>query len=405
MTPPGRMTHPQMQRARIAVTVLFFTNGAIFANVLPRYPMVKDELAVNAATFGALVACFPAGAMIAGLAAGRVIRRYSSASTAVVGTYIVAAALAGAALALQVHPLLFGAAMFLGGAADAIVDVAQNAHGMRVQRHYGRSIINGFHAAWSAGAVIGGLCGSAAQTAGLPLVAHLAISGIIFAGAALAVRRWALPGLDTDEVTLDDAAPARAAASPRLSQSAGTALAALAVVALAGTFVEDAGNTWSAIYMRDVALAPGHLTGLAFVAMVGAQFVGRLTGDRLTDRFGARAVAVVGGILIAAGFIPMLAWPHAASTIAAFTLAGFGCATLVPAAFDAADRLPGLPVGTGLTLIGWLMRLAFLAGPPVIGWIADAVSLRAGLAIIPMGALALLFACRVLPGRHGRLTP
>lgn len=403
--PAARFTFLQLRRARIAVTVLFFTNGAIFSNLLPRYPMVKDALGVNTTTFGALVACFPAGAMIAGLTAGRVIRRFSSASTAVVGTYIVAAALAGATLALDTHPLLFGAAMFLGGAADAIVDVAQNAHGMRVQRYYGRSIINAFHAAWSAGAVTGGLCGSAAQAAGLPLGVHLVTSGIIFAGAALAVRAWALPGLDTTDITLDDAAAAQSGTPPAGAERAGAALAALAVVALAGTVVEDAGSTWSAIYMRDIATSPGHLTGLAYVAMVGAQFIGRLTGDRLTDQFGARAVAVVGAILIMVGCVPMLAWPHAATTIAAFTLAGFGCATLVPAAFDAADRLAGLPVGTGLTLIGWLMRLAFLAGPPMIGWIADVVSLPAGLVIVPLGAFALLFAARALPAHRGRLTP
>lgn len=382
-----------LRRARLGVNLMFLTNGAIFANILPRYPMVKDQLGVDAATFGLLVACFPAGAMIAGLAAARVIRRFSSAHTAVFGTYIAAAALMLAAFAIDVSPWLFAAAMFLGGSADAIVDIGQNAHGMRVQRGYGRSIINSFHAAWSAGAVIGGLMGSGATALQLPLTWHLVISGIIFALVVAVAGRLALPGPDT----LDDDEEHRAKTSRAPLGRVALILAALSVVALSGTFVEDAGSTWSALFMRDIAGAAPSIAGLAYVSMVGAQFIGRLTGDSFVDRFGARTVAYAGAVMIGAGFLTMLLAPSQITTIGAFALAGFGCATLVPAAFDAADRIPGLPVGTGLTIIGWLMRLAFLAGPPVVGLITDHFGLRVGLSIVPIGAVALIVAARVLP--------
>ncbi|WP_250504912.1 MFS transporter [Bowdeniella massiliensis] len=382
-----------LRRARLGVNLMFLTNGAIFANILPRYPMVKDQLGVDAATFGLLVACFPAGAMIAGLAAARVIRRFSSAHTAVFGTYIVAAALMLAAFAIDVSPWLFAAAMFLGGSADAIVDIGQNAHGMRVQRGYGRSIINSFHAAWSAGAVIGGLMGSGATALELPLTWHLVISGIVFSLAVAVAGRLALPGPDT----LDDDEEHRAKTSRAPLGRVALILAALSVVALSGTFVEDAGSTWSALFMRDIAGAAPSIAGLAYVSMVGAQFIGRLTGDSFVDRFGARTVAYAGAAMIGAGFLTMLLAPSQITTIGAFALAGFGCATLVPAAFDAADRIPGLPVGTGLTIIGWLMRLAFLAGPPVVGLITDHFGLRVGLSIVPIGAVALIVAARVLP--------
>ena len=157
---------PQLRRARLAVNLMFLTNGALFANLLPRYPLVKDALGVDAATFGLLVAGFPAGAMIAGLAAGRLMRRFTSARTALAGTFVVALALVAAAVGVRVGAPLFALAMVAGGAADAVVDVAQNAHGLRVQRAYGRSIINSFHAAWSAGAVLGGAMGSAAAAQG-----------------------------------------------------------------------------------------------------------------------------------------------------------------------------------------------------------------------------------------------
>jgi MFS family permease len=79
--------------------------------------------------------------------------------------------------------------------------------------------------------------------------------------------------------------------------------------------------------------------------------VGRLTGDRVVDRFGQRRVAMVGGVLIAAGLGLALAVPSIPTTLVGFALAGLGVATLVPAVYHAADELPGLASGSGLTVI------------------------------------------------------
>ncbi len=142
------------RQARVAVAVLFFTNGALFANLLPRYPQIKADLGLSNSLYGLAVAAFPAGAVAAGLAAGVAIRRLGSARAAVLGTLLTGAGILAAGLADSV--VLFAGALFLAGAMDAVTDVAQNAHGLRVQRRYGRSVINSFHAVWSIGAVAGG---------------------------------------------------------------------------------------------------------------------------------------------------------------------------------------------------------------------------------------------------------
>jgi MFS family permease len=120
------------------------------------------------------------------------------------------------------------------------------------------------------------------------------------------------------------------------------------------------------------------------------QFIGRIFGDRLVDRFGQRLVAQAGGALAAAGMGTALLFPSVAGTITGFGLAGLGVATLVPAAMHTADELPGLRAGTGLTVISWLMRLGFLLSPPVVGAVADTAGLRTGLLVIPLaGAIVL----------------
>ena len=125
--------------------------------------------------------------------------------------------------------------------------------------------------------------------------------------------------------------------------------------------------------------------------------IGRLTGDRVVDRFGQRRVARAGGALTAAGMGFALAVPSIPTTLIGFALAGLGVATLVPAVYHAADELPGLPRGLGLAAVNWLLRIGFLLSPPLIGVIADATSLRVALLTVVLAGLGTLVVGRVLP--------
>jgi MFS family permease len=157
--------------------------------------------------------------------------------------------------------------------------------------------------------------------------------------------------------------------------------------------VEDAGNSWAGVYLAGSVGAAASVAAFGFIALVGAQTVGRLVGDRLVDRFGQRAVARAGGVITAGGMGLALAVPSVPGTIAGFAAAGLGVATLVPAAMHAADELPGFRPGTALTLVSWLMRLGFLLSPPIVGLISDATSLRTGLLVVPAaGVLVILLA-------------
>ncbi|MGC5531642.1 MFS transporter [Streptomyces sp. SR-10] len=383
------------QNARTAVAVLFFTNGALFANLLPRYPQIKEDLAIGNGAYGLAVAAFPAGAIAAGLAAGVLIRRVGSAQVAVVGTLLTAMGILAAGLAPS--PALFAGALFLAGAMDALTDVAQNAHGLRVQRLYGRSILNSFHAIWSIGAVTGGLMAAGAMSLGLSLGTHLTISAIVLVLAAVVAWRFCLPGPDNEPE--ETGSEQRSAVGAVGASRVGYVLAALVLIATAGTLVEDAGNSWAALYLTDTLHTSAALAAWGFIALVGAQFIGRIIGDRLVDRFGQRAVARTGGLITAAGMGLALAVPTLPGTILGFALAGFGVATLVPAAMHEADALPGLKPGSGLTIVSWLMRLGFLLSPPVVGYVADATSLRTGLLVIPCAGLLVVVLAKVLRGR------
>jgi MFS family permease len=392
----------QDRRARIATAALFLTNGAIFANLLPRYPEIKADLHLSNAVYGAAIAAFSGGALVAGLAAAALIRRFSSSRVAVAGTIGIAVFVVAAGLAPS--PLALAASLFVAGASDSVTDVAQNAHALRVQRNYGRSIINSFHAVWAVGAILGGLMGAGAIAVHMPRSTQLAIAGAVFGAVAVIAYPYLLRAPDHDDPPSARPAGGGVAGIPVVGIPVYATLVALVVIAIAGATVEDAGSSWATLYLRDSLGAPGAIAAFGYVALVGFMFIGRLVGDRLVDRFGERVVVRTGGFVTAAGMGAALAFPCVPGTMAGFAAAGLGVATLIPAAMHGADQLPGMRPGTGLTVVTWLMRVGFFGAPLLVGVVADATSLRVGLLAVPVAgvvvmALAGALSARRLPAR------
>ena len=123
------------------------------------------------ALFGLSVAAFPLGAILCGLFAASLIRRFGSGMVATVMTLMLGVSLASTAF--MPDALFFAVALLVAGGTDAIADVSQNAHGLRVQEAYGRSVLNSFHALWSLGAVLGGLMAAGALFMGIGLSARM----------------------------------------------------------------------------------------------------------------------------------------------------------------------------------------------------------------------------------------
>ncbi|MDO5634737.1 MAG: MFS transporter [Micrococcus sp.] len=383
------------RRHRLAASLFFLTNGALLAGLLPRLPEVKDALDLSDAVYGAALAALPLGAFLAGPLAGAAVRRWGAAPVAGAGTALIAAAMLAAGWAPGLA--LFVAAMFLTGAADAIVDVGQNTHALRVQRHYGRSIISSMHAVWSLGAVL-----AWRATYGLPDDVAPGLAEDAAAG-AVSAESVSAEASASDQASEPASGPrsrsARGVARPRLI------LLALALLTIGGAVGEDLANSWAVLYLSREVEAPAAVAAAGFAVVVGAQFVGRLLGDRQIDRWGARAVARAGGVVMAVGMgVALLApaipgAPTVALTLLGYAAVGYGVATLVPTAFHQADELPGLRPGTGVTVVAWLMRLGFLATPPLVGALSEVVGLQAALLVVPLAGVLVAVLASAVRGR------
>lgn len=383
----------QAKSARFAVSLFFFTNGVIYASLVPHYPTFKADLGLSNATYGIAIASFAIGGLVAGAFAAKVLRALGSARIAFLFTVISSAVLV--LVPHTNHLFTFMAALIAIGGLDALSDLGENTHGIRVEHLYGRSILNSFHGIWSIGAVTGGAAATITLALNISPSVHLAATGVVTALCAWVAYRKSLPGPDITTAEEGDFT------RPTLSAKARTlpfwfVLGGLVVLALATNFTEDIGSTWSTLYLRNDLAASAALAPLGYVGLVLAQFIGRMLGDSMVDRFGERAVATVGSGLIFAAMTFALAFPTIPGTMAALAIAGFGSATLIPAATKAANQIPGLKPGTGLAICNWFMRFTMLVTPPLVGVIADHTSLRVGMTVLPALAFLALLSSQLL---------
>lgn len=380
--------------------MLFFLNGASFCAIMPRYPELVDSIGLSNTAFGLAVGIGPIGGLLAGLGAAGLMSRFGSARVSVIAQII--ASTTHLAVYVSGSWLWLTASLALAMAADAITDISMNSHGMRVERRYRRSIMNSYHGWWSLGAVAGGLIGAASAQVGLPLWVQGMIGLVVFGLLAAGSLRLMLPGHDSTERT-PVASPSAASAAevpgdpaPAGFRIAGMSLRALGLIAALGMLLvfagstEDAGNTWGALFMNSTFEVTPFVAGMAFVALQGAQTIGRFTGDFVVERLGDRTTARLGALVSATGMSVALLLPTPATAMIGFAAAGWGVATLFPAAYRAADDMPGVPPGVGITVVGWFARLGFFVTPPIVGALADALTLRYALWMMPLYALGIL---------------
>ena len=404
-TPPGTRHSPVLIRARAGVCLVFLANGLGFANLVPRFPEIVAGLGLSKSAFGQAVAAASVGALVAGLAASWLISRLTSAKVASLGMLVVALALLGAGLARSW--LVLAVCLLVVGGTDSIVDVAQNAHGLRVQRRWGASIVTSFHASWSLGAVLGAAMGQAMAGAGVGLGTHMVLTAVVLLVLSVGplLAGWFLPGHDRDHRTpdqnkeLDDAPEMRPATSPwRVRPVTILVLLVVGLLCAASMFPEDVAMNWSSLLLSEQGAGAGHV-GLGLVALQGTMIVGRLVGDRIIDAVGQRAVIAWGGALVTLGMSIALLASSVPGTLLGMAISGAGCAVAVPVTYSAADDVEGLPPGLGLTIVSWLARLAGLLAPPVVGRLADDHGLWVALAYGLLGGLIMVSCWPVLRRR------
>jgi fucose permease len=369
---------PGIRAARRAVTVIFLLNGLLLGSWAARIPAVKERLDLGEAQLGLALGLVALGALVAMPVSGWMSARDGSRRTTRFAFVVCCVAVPLPALAPSYALMLPGALLL--GAGNGSLDVAMNAHGVAVQRRYDSPILSSFHAAFSAGALIGAAVGGLAAGADLDVRVHL----LAVAGSALAVGLVACRALlpaDADHAGGEAAGPLLAK-PPR-------ALWAVGAVGFCALVCEGATADWSAVYVKESLEAPAGVAALAFAAFSATMTIGRAIGDRLTSAWGPEALVRRGGLLSAAALAAALLIGHPIAAIAGFALLGIGIATMVPVVFRAASEVEGVAPGVGIAAASTMGYFGFLIAPPIIGAAAELTSLPVALGLLVLLSLVM----------------
>ncbi|QHC02127.1 MFS transporter [Epidermidibacterium keratini] len=364
-----------------ALWLIFFVNGGVLASWAPRVPEVKDSLALSDSALGAALFGVAAGSVPALLGTGWLLRYVSTRTLCVGAGTVFAAALP--AIAMTTSGGTLAAVLTLLGAASGCLDVAMNTAAIEFERTASRRpVISRLHGGYSLGVLAGATGGAVATRLSMSVTDHFIVVSVILV-ALVAIATPQLP-----HTTLAGRpAPERNAPSSPWQATLGlpVAIAALAVGCL---LVEGMITDWSALLIsRDFDAGYG-LGSAVVVAFSIAMFCSRSAGDWLVSRIGRTAVLYLSAGLTAAACLVGLTAPSVTGAVIAIVVIGCGLGPVFPLAISmAADRHPEA-VASAAAAVSAVGYVAYLAGPPAIGLIAEHVGLKA--AVVGIGTLCAL---------------
>ncbi len=366
MTVESRTSPPTVLRARNAVAAVFAINGFAIASWMSRIPEARHALGITPGQLGGLLLAISVGAMIALPLAGALVHRFGAASVVTGASVLDAAGVAFSGIgagALGAY-WLTGIGLFALGLGSGVWDVAMNVEGAAVEHALKRTIMPRFHAGFSLGTVVGAGVGAAAAASGIPIAVHLIAAAIAVAVLPACAARAFLPAHADSAGDRKSGQPWRAWTEPR------TLIVGLMVLALALT--EGTANDWLAVALVDGYKVPPWVGATGFAAFLTAMTAGRVAGTVLIDRFGR--LRVLWATMATAGIGVLLlvfdTWMPVA--LLGAVLWGFGASLGFPVGMSAAADDPN-HAAARVSVVSTIGYVAFLAGPPLLGYLGDHV--------------------------------
>ncbi len=384
-----------MRRPRIAVTTVFVVQGLLFASWTAHIPHVKDTLGLSDGTLGFALVGAPVGSVTAMLASSWLLPRLGSrriVQVALVG-YCSAGPLVGLTGSL---PMLF-AALFVWGAFQGTLDVAMNTQAITIERTFRQTLMSGLHGSWSLGSFAGAGIGALAVAAGINLSLQLLLLGTIALLVAGLLTASMLP-VTAERPDSTHGLAGHPEADQRRGGSASRwsgGMVLLGAIAFATMLCEGATANWAAVYLSGSLHTSGVVPGLGYAAFSLAMVTVRLCGNRLLTRFRPDRLLPALAAVATVGFAASLVIARPVVSFVGFACLGIGLASVVPAVFSAAGRIPGLHPGTAVATAAGCGWAGFVCGPPLIGRLSAWTSLPVALGLLPLLTAFIVVGTRI----------
>jgi predicted MFS family arabinose efflux permease len=393
------MADGELRRARFGVAAVFFYQAFLIASWASRIPQIKAATGLSDGLFGLVLL----SASLASLAAMRPVSLAlaKQGSKTLIRVSLIPFAAATILLADARNGLWLALALACIGSIGGALSVSMNAQGVEVERGYGRPLMNGFHACYSAGGLAGALAGSLAAHAGYSPLRHVAVAAIAAAALCLAATRGLVPRPQ------DQPAAERAGRSASLGQHGvrrsparrfagrlpGTRrLWILAAIVFCLLLSEGAMADWSALFLKDSLSATAAMAALGYAMFSLAMTVGRTVGNRIVAALGPVNTVRCGAGVAAVSLSVGLSANSPVVAVVGFGCFGLGMSVIAPTAFSTAGNTPGMASGSALATVSAAGYLGLFVGPGLIGNVSQISSLAVALGIpaVLVAAIVLL---------------
>ena len=367
----------EFRRTQLAVVALFCSLGFQYATWASRIPAIKAHLDLSSAQVGLLLMATGVGAVASFPLVALLMKRLGSRRLSLLSALGLALLLLAMAQ-LPNYPTAL-VVMCADGVLVGALNVAMNAQGAALEVRFQRNTMATLHATFSGGSLIAALLASGMNLLTSSLAVHFAVA----MGLLLLAVGYARPGL------LPQDKPAEpATAEPREKKRGSFTLPArltlwLGLAMAFGTITEGAMNDWSSLYLKDVAKASAGLAPMGIAVVSVTMVLARLLTDGWRGRWGDGLIVRTGSTLAALGLALALLAGGVLPALIGFACVGLGVAAVTPCVYVAAAAQGS----DALTLVATMGTVGLLAGPPVIGFIANASGLTWGMGAVAASAL------------------
>lgn len=359
-----------ISRARLGVVLSFLTHGFISSSFFARIPDYKARLELSNTVLGFCLLASSAGVLAALGPVGRLTAKRGSSAVLTKSSYLLV--FVAPFVGLSFNAFSFAAILFLFGVAIAAQDVSMNTQGVTLEQKSGARFMGRFHAFWSVGALLGAITGGVfAQLEVNEFIHALIVSAAVLTLVITNNRRY-LSG-DEDKHIYEENVKRKK--TPRLIYIMG-------LLGLAGSIGEGSAADWGGVLARETFGASQFVGTLPYIAYSFTMVVGRFYGDQLATKFGARRILKVGGLLGGAGLAGGLIVGGTSGVIVGWFLFGLALSTVIPLLFSAAGSMANkrfqgtISPAEAVAKISGISYFGFVVGPPLMGFLADVLTLR-----------------------------
>jgi MFS family permease len=364
---------------RFAVGCYFFLSGTGFASWASRIPTIKEVFNLNEAELGSVLFLLPLGSISVLPLAGWSISKYGSRLITLLSA--IGHALVLLSIAFSDSVFLLSASLFLFGFAGNALNISMNTQALELQEHiYHRPLMSSFHGLWSFGAMFGAIIGGWMVSSDVSMARqYLFLAGFMLL-VYLSAYHFLVHGIIAHK-RMKFEWPSRA-------------LWLLGIICFCCAICEGAMADWSSLYYQQVVNAGQKANTTGYTAFALMMALGRVVGDKLINRFGSRQILLIDSIFIAGGFAVGVGIIHPLAVIIGFGMIGLGVSTIIPIVYTLAGKNRDSPPSVSLAAVTSIGFIGFLAGPPVIGYVAHAIGLRLALLLLIIMSLIITMLSR-----------